>query len=85
MFMIGFFTRISILPPFVLMIVSATQVYHQGAAGLLGDPSLCISFLFMGIFMFLLLVGPGKISVDYFYSLYLIHRHKGKEEELELV
>ena len=86
LFMIGFFTRISILPPFALMIVSCVKICMTFKLGSFeAAQMLCAPFLFMGIFVFLLLVGPGKISVDYFYSLYLIGRHKGKEEDLEEV
>ena len=84
--MIGLFTRMMILPPLALMIVACRQVYLlYGLGSLISVQILCVPFLFMGIFMFLLLVGPGKISVDYFFSLYLINRHKGKEEDLEEV
>lgn len=86
LFMIGFFTRVSILPPFVLMIVSCAKMCAQYEMGSLAFAQMfCTPFLFMGIFVFLLLVGPGKISLDYFYSLHLISRHKGKEEDLEEV
>lgn len=85
-FMIGLFARGMILPPFALMIVSCCKAMTVNSdPGLWGVENMCVPFLFLGIFMFLLLVGPGKISVDYFYSLYLINRHKGKEEDLEEV
>ena len=41
--------------------------------------------LFLGIYFFILLVGPGKISVDYFLSLYLLHSNDESESELEEV
>lgn len=86
LFMIGFFTRMALLPPFALMIVSCVGICSQCSLdGFAAAQLLCTPFLFMGIFIFLLLVGPGKISLDYFYSLYLIGKHKGKEEELEEV
>ena len=40
---------------------------------------------FMGIYFFILLVGPGKISVDYFLSLHFIHSDNQSESELEEV
>lgn len=84
--MIGLFTRVAILPPLALMIVSCCRIcIETGLGSLLSAQLLAAPFLFMGIFMFLLLVGPGKISVDYFFSLYLINRHKGREEDLEEV
>ncbi len=39
--------------------------------------------MFIGIFLFLLLAGPGKISLDYFISIFLISQH-GKDESEEL-
>lgn len=84
--MIGFLTRYAIIPPFILMIVSSHQIIMNfGLHSSLGIYILSVPFLFLGILAFLLLVGPGKISIDYFYSLYLINRHKGSEEELEEV
>ena len=85
--MIGLFTRVMSLPPFVLMIVSACKLtVLSGSMGATPVAILCIPFMFMGVYMFIFLVGPGKISVDYFYSLYLISRdHNGKEEDLEEV
>lgn len=41
--------------------------------------------MFMGIYFFILLVGPGKISVDYFLSLHIIHSENQSEGELEEV
>lgn len=73
--MIGFLTRIMIFPLLILMIVAAH--IGTGVAGwILGG---FLPFMFMGIYFFLLLVGPGKISVDYFYSLYLIGKEDGNE------
>ena len=85
--MIGLFMRVMTVPPFLLMIAASHKItVIFGGLGATPVSSLCIPFLFMGIFMFLMLVGPGKISIDYFYSLYLISRHhNGKEEDLEEV
>lgn len=85
--MIGFFTRLMIIPPFILMIASCHKlVVDFGFLGAECLQWLALPFMFMGIFFFILLVGPGKISIDYFFSLYLINRHKsGKEEDLEEV
>lgn len=84
--MIGLFMRLMIIPPFILMVCTAHELVFGAAAGGASLSLLAFPFLFMGIFFFLLLVGPGKISVDYFYSLYLISRdHNGKEDDLEEV
>ena len=39
--------------------------------------------MFIGIYLFILLAGPGKISLDYFISIFLIGR-QGKDEHKEL-
>lgn len=83
--MIGFAMRLMILPPFALMICAASGFHFLDAAVMNTVVYAALPFMFMGIYAFLLIVGPGKISVDYFYSLYLINRQKGKEEDLELV
>lgn len=84
--MIGLFTRLMLIPPFVLMIVSSHQIcMGEGYGNFSTVEMMSVPFLFMGIYFFFFLVGPGKISLDYFYSLYLINRHQDKEEDLEEV
>lgn len=86
--MIGLFMRVMIIPPFILMIASCHHIFMRfGISSLEAIQLLSVPFLFMGIYFFMILVGPGKISVDYFYSLYLINKHldKDKEEDLEEV
>lgn len=86
--MIGFFMRLALIPPFILMICSCHSIFENfGSNDFIYFQLQCTPFLFLGIFFFLFIVGPGKISVDYFLSLYLINRHhdKDKEEDLEEV
>lgn len=85
--MIGFLTRLMILPPFTLMICSLCCPHQEmiESASFFPGIYMITPFLFMGIYFFLLVVGPGKISIDYFLSLYLINRQKGSEEDLEVV
>ena len=87
--MFGFLTRLMILPPFVAMILAEYHILHDyiHEATYLIDwqqPGY-VPILFMVIYFFLLLVGPGKISVDYFLSLYIIHNENKSEGELEVV
>jgi len=42
-----------------------------------------LPIMFIGIYIWMLIAGPGKISLDYFISLYIINR-RGKDEEEEL-
>lgn len=87
--MVGFLTRVMTMPPFIAMILSEYYMLHdysREAAYMLDwhNPSY-IPVFFMGIYFFLLLVGPGKISVDYFLSLHIIHTENKSEGELEEV
>lgn len=87
--MFGFLTRIMVIPPFVTMILAEYYLLHDyshEAAYLLDwHNPVYIPVLFMGIYFFLLFVGPGKISVDYFLSLHIIHTENKSEGELEEV
>lgn len=87
--MFGFLTRIMILPPFISMILAEYYILHdyvsEAAYQLDWQQIGYVPILFMGIYFFLLLVGPGKISVDYFLSLHIIHTENKSEGELEEV
>ena len=91
--MTGFLTRLSLLPPAVSMIIAEYHILHD----MLPDTSIYtisstqpgyLPLMFIGIFLFLILAGPGKISLDYFISLYIVST-RGKDdtqtEELEEV
>ena len=88
--MFGFLTRIMTLPPFIAMIIAEYDLIHDR----FGDAAYMLSWqsegylpiMFLGIYFFIMLVGPGKISVDYFLSLHFIHSaNKSEDEELEEV
>lgn len=87
--MFGFITRLMIIPPFVAMILAEYHLLHD----YISEPAYLIDWqqpgyvpiLFLGIYFFLLLVGPGKISIDYFLSLHIIHTENKSEGELEEV
>lgn len=87
--MAGFLTRIMIIPPFVAMIVAEyyllTHLVNELPYQLSWQQPGYIPILFLGIYFFLMLVGPGKISVDYFLSLHLLHSSDHSEDELEEV
>lgn len=87
--MAGFLTRLMIIPPFVAMIVAEhyllTQVVREMPYELSWQQPGYIPILFLGIYFFLILVGPGKISIDYFLSLHLLHSSDHSEDELEEV
>lgn len=87
--MAGFLTRLLIIPPFVSMIVAEyyllTHVVDKMPYQLTWEQPGYIPILFIGIYFFLMLVGPGKISIDYFLSLHLLHSSDHSEDELEEV
>lgn len=86
--MAGFMTRIMVLPPFIAMILAESHLLLSSSMASYDIPWTQPAYLpvmFMGIFFFILLVGPGKISVDYFLSLHFIHTDNQSEEELEEV
>ena len=87
--MAGFLTRIMLLPPFAAMVFAAYYLIHDVATKasymLSWEQPAYLPIMFLGIFFFLMLVGPGKISVDYFLSLHLLHSSDHSEDELEEV
>lgn len=86
--MLGFCTRLMIIPPLVAMILA--EIYLLSGSN---EATYLISWehtgylpvMFIGIYLFMILVGPGKISVDYFLSLHFIHSDNQSETELEEV
>ena len=65
--MLGLLTRLAVLFPLVLMLVVEKIMMSSGGAGSVHlfnfQPGYPV--MFIGIFVFLLLAGPGKISLDY--------------------
>lgn len=86
--MVGFLTRISTIPPIVSMIAAEYYILHDmlpqtSAYGLDSTQPGYLPIMFIGVYLFILLAGPGKISLDYLISIYLISR-QGKDEKEEL-
>lgn len=87
--MAGFLTRIMIIPPFIAMVMAEYHLLHDmittASYMLSWEQPGYLPIMFLGIYFFLMLVGPGKISIDYFLSLHLLHSSDHGEEELEEV
>lgn len=87
--MCGFLTRFMTIPPVLAMLTAEYYLLHDyvGEATYMLDwrQQGYLPIMFLGIYMFILLVGPGKISVDYFLSLHIIHTENKSEGELEEV
>lgn len=85
--MAGFLTRLATIPPILSMIVAEYYILHDLLPDALiyglesTDPGY-LPIMFIGIYFFILLAGPGKISLDYFISLFLISRRGEREEDL---
>lgn len=68
--MFGFLTRIALLFPLCLMLAAEKVIMSSQAA----VPNQLFNFepgypvMFIGIFIYMLLAGPGKISLDYFIA-----------------
>lgn len=82
--MIGFLTRLSVLPPVISMIIAEYHILHDLLPDTLTYSISCtqpgyLPLMFIGIFLYLLIAGPGKISLDYFISLFIISK-RGKDE-----
>ncbi|MBD5251856.1 MAG: DoxX family protein [Bacteroides sp.] len=89
--MVGFLTRLSTVPCIVAMCAAEYYILHDMVPNLpvygldSTDPGY-LPIMFIGIYIYMLIAGPGKISVDYLLSLYLINTlGKNEEEELEEV
>lgn len=85
---LGLFTRFSVLPPLGVMIL-AEQIIAQYHDTLQASPFLLMQagylpIMFIGVFIFILLAGPGKISLDYIISVNLTSvDEKGEAEAKE--
>lgn len=84
---VGLFTRFATIPPIMSMIAAEFYIVHDmlpSSMSIYGldstDPGY-LPIMFIGIYCFLLLAGPGKISLDYMLSLQLLNRKGGNEEE----
>lgn len=89
--MVGFLTRLSTLPLIGAMCAAEYYILHDMVPNLpvygldSTDPGY-LPIMFIGIYIWMLIAGPGKISLDYFISLFIINaRGKDEEEELEEV
>lgn len=86
--MFGFLTRLMSIPPFIAMTVALFHLLNDANSVppylISWDNPVYLPVMFLGVIFFILLVGPGKISVDYFLSLHIIHgANRDEVEELE--
>lgn len=86
--MVGFLTRFATIPAILAMIAAAVYIAgdlipETASWGITANQPGYIPIMFIGIFLFILLAGPGKISVDYLLSIFIISR-QGRDEKEEL-
>lgn len=86
--MAGFLTRLATIPPIIAMIAAEYYILHDLLPhslihGLTWDQPGYLPIMFIGIYLFILFAGPGKISLDYLISLFIISR-EGRDEKEEL-
>ena len=86
--MVGFLTRIATIPAVASMLAAEYYIVHDlleqtSIYGIDSTQPGYLPIMFIGIFLFILLAGPGKISLDYFISIFIISR-QGRDEKEEL-
>lgn len=78
-------------PPILSMIAAEWYILHDllpSTTAIYGIDSTQPGYLpimFIGIYLFIIIAGPGKISVDYFITLFLIGRHGSPHHEEKIL
>ena len=85
---LGLFTRFALIPPIISMVVAeyivAQYVFGVDNLTFYGWQAMFLPIMFLGIFIFMMLAGPGKISLDYIISVNLTSiDEKGEAEAKE--
>lgn len=82
---LGLFTRLTLIPSIGIMIYAEITMMSASSASTAGqmfifEPGYPIMFL--GIFAYMLLAGPGKISLDYLSAIHTISEKDDEESEV---
>ncbi len=82
---LGLFTRLTLIPSIGIMIYAEVAMMSASSASTAGqmfifEPGYPIMFL--GIFAYMLLAGPGKISLDYLFAIHTISEKDDEESEV---
>lgn len=85
---LGLFTRFALIPPIVSMAIAEHVIMQYSASEelfkLYTIQAGYLPIMFIGIFLFMMLAGPGKISLDYIISVNLTSvDEKGEAEAKE--
>ncbi len=78
---LGFLTRLAVIPPLVVMSVAEVVAYssYDSVTPTLFTFQPGYPVMFIGILLFFLLSGPGKISLDYIISAHIIETNDDNE------
>lgn len=78
---LGLLTRLAVLAPMVIMLVAEKTILTSTgpvADHLFNfDPGYPV--MFIGVFIYMLLAGPGKVSLDYIISAHIVDDEKGND------
>lgn len=89
MIMAGFLTRIATIPPIISMIVAENLILnhlvHQLPYNLMSTQPGFLPIMFIGIFFYIILAGPGKISVDYLLSLHFLSFGNNNKDDEDII
>lgn len=83
---LGLLSRLAVLPPLVTMVVAEGVLLKSmdvAPAMLFSTQPGYVPILFIGIFVYMLLAGPGKVSLDYLISLKLLENDSQAQDELD--
>lgn len=78
---LGLLTRLAVIAPLIIMVVAERVILSsQGAvADQLFNFEPGYPVMFVGVFIYMILAGPGKISLDYIISAHIIDDAKGND------
>lgn len=82
---LGLFTRVALLPSIAIMIYAETVMANAtsvSAAGQMFNFEPGYPIMFLGVFAYMLLAGPGKISLDYLIAIHTISEKDDEESEV---
>lgn len=86
---LGFLTRLNVLPPLVSMCfaenIILSNMVHVSPVHLFSTQPGYLPVMFIGIFIYILLAGPGKISMDYVISMQLLGMRERRNKEQEQI
>ncbi|MBR1551200.1 MAG: DoxX family protein [Muribaculaceae bacterium] len=78
---LGLLTRLAVLPPMIIMCIAEELLLSSSTSGAVTLFSFQPGYpvMFLGVFCFILLAGPGKISLDYIIGVHLIENKEDNE------